>query len=173
MVDISNPQAYRSGSTADADLKEREDCLYNLQDPNLKVVHEKPEHRMMILMKAGGASNGAIAEAMDYTQAHVSQILRQPWAVSRILDEIRKRGDDGAQGLLREQVVDSILTLVEIRDDPSATHAVRSDACKYFINRQFGLPNQPIIHTQKDFSKLSDDDLMRIAVGESATTVQN
>ena len=57
--------------------------LFNAREPNLAIMHEKPEHRLLLWMKAQGASNREIAYQSGYTEAWLSQLFRQPWAQSR------------------------------------------------------------------------------------------
>jgi transcriptional regulator with XRE-family HTH domain len=159
-----NKQGYRnselSGSQCEADYKESEDALFNSKDPNLVIRHEKPEHRIVIFLKAQGKSNREIAARTGMTEAWVSQILRQPWARARLLTEIREAGRDGVNELLKGAVADSILKVIEIRDT-AEKESDQLSAAKDILDRFLGKPTQRVEShntnlniTPKDMSEL-------------------
>lgn len=115
-----NPQLYENSPLVGSSIEERvqEDPagFYNTKPPNLAILSEKPEHRMVIMLKLKGYSNKEIALSLGYTQSWVSQILRQPWAKDALLAEIRRMGRDELTELIRLEAVNSFQKVVEIRD---------------------------------------------------------
>lgn len=120
------------------------DKFFNSKPPEYGVKHEKPEHRVMIFLKAHGFSNLEIAEKTGYSPVMVSQILRQPWARERLITEISKSGRDVLSELIKGTGVDSVMTLVELRDDKNAPAAVRKACASDLIDRILGKPTQHI-----------------------------
>lgn len=122
--------------------------FFNSKDPNLAILHEKPEHRMVILLKAMGKSNNEIAERTGFTFPWVSQILRQPWARQRLLEEITKAGKDEMQELLKGASADSVHKLIKLRDSADSEQ-VQFAAASNLLDRFLGKPKQQIETTNK------------------------
>lgn len=112
------------------------------ENPNLAILDEKPEHRFILHLKAEGFSNKEVAEKMGYTQAWVSQITRQPWFRLQLVQVMREAGVDQIQQVLKANALDSVFTLVEIRDDPQAPKAVRKSAADSLLDRYLGKATQ-------------------------------
>lgn len=111
-------------------------------DPNLAILDEKPEHRLIVYLKAQGFSNKEVSDKTGYTQAWVSQITRQPWFRLRLVQELREAGVDQIQQVLKANALDSIFTLVDLRDDPQAPKAVRKACADSLLDRYLGKPTQ-------------------------------
>lgn len=173
-----NPQLYKTavgpsearhvvpGSAArDAHLKYRAAAnttqLHNDRDPNLVIKSEKPEHRIIIFLKAQGLSNVEIAERTGNSGPWIGQVLRQPWARQRLLEELDSLGRDAARELLAGQCVDSILTAVDLRDNPKTPPGVRLAAANSLLDRHLGKPVQhveSVAHKGMDLSNVEDID---------------
>lgn len=116
--------------------------LFAEKDPNLAILHEKPEHRTILWMKARGHSNRECAHATGYTDAWVSQITRQPWFRTLLLKAMNDLGADGVDALLKGAAADSVLKLIEHRDKAPA--AVSKSACDSLLDRFLGKPAQKV-----------------------------
>lgn len=112
------------------------------EDPNLAILDENSKHRGIVYLKAQGLSNKEVALKTGYTQAWVSQITRQPWFRLRLVQELREAGIDQIQQLLKSNALDSIFTLVDLRDDPQAPKSVRKSAADSLLDRYLGKPTQ-------------------------------
>lgn len=156
---------YTSRSTEEAGPADTP--LYNesdIQNFAKGFVNEKYEHRIVAFLKAQGRSNKEIAELTGYHQSYVSQILRLPWVKDVIIDEIKRAGREEVQEILQASAVDSVLYLIETRDDTNAAHKDRIAAAKELLNRTYGAANQVItVREEVDMSKLSDAELAKIA----------
>jgi hypothetical protein len=143
-----NRQLYRnsplSGSTIEQDYLERPDAFHNSKLPNLAINHEKPEHRLIIYLKASGKSNREIAKRTGYAETHISQVLRQPWAREALLRELRAAGTSELDAILSANAADSLYTLVEIRDNPEAKSSDRITAANSLLDRFLGKPTQHV-----------------------------
>lgn len=132
----------RDASVSD-DLERRTDGLYNSKEPDFGIMHEKPEHRIIILLKAQGHSNTEIAKLTGYTIPWVGQILRQPWAKVRLLEEINVAGRDTVQGLLQGAAADSIYKIIALRD-AAEEEGVQLRASQDLLDRYLGKATQHI-----------------------------
>lgn len=119
------------------------DRLFNERPPNLAILHEKPEHRLLLWMKAQGASNREIARQSGYTEPWLSQLFRQPWAKDRLVQIMTDEGKDLVQGLLQSACADSIYKLMELRDGAESEQVQRS-AADSLLDRWLGKPRQTI-----------------------------
>lgn len=120
------------------------DKFFNDLKPNLAVLHEKPEHRYMIWLKARGSSNAEIAAQTGFTLAWVGQVLRQPWARQRLREELDKAGRDELSTLIKASAVDSVYTLIELRDNDNVPSAVRRASADSLLDRYLGKPTQRV-----------------------------
>lgn len=132
-----------SGSSCEADAESNPARFFNARPPNLAILHEKAEHRIIIMLKAQGKSNREIARVVGNTEAWISQVLRQPWARERLVEEITLAGRDSVNEILRGEVENTIFKLIEVRD----TATKQSDAIaasKEILDRFLGKPTQHI-----------------------------
>jgi hypothetical protein len=123
--------------------------LFSSEDntANFAIIHEKPEHRLIVYLKARGLSNKEVSEKTGYSQAWVCQICRQPWFRLRLVQELREAGLNKVAKLLESSALDSIFTILEIRDDPTAPKAVRRACADSLLDRFLG---KPTVHVEHD-----------------------
>src|ERR1035438_3683488 len=67
---------------ADSEPTAPAEGFFNQKDPNLAILHEKPQHRLLLLLKMSGRTNTEIAKESGYTGPWLSQLFRQPWATA-------------------------------------------------------------------------------------------
>lgn len=120
------------------------DNFHNAKPPSLEIIEEKPEHRLMVFLKAQGLTNGELAERMNYSHAQVSQITRQPWWRARFAEECKIAGRDAIEAFLKGEALPSLEALVEIRDNPEEKGSARVAAANSILDRAFGKPTQHI-----------------------------
>jgi hypothetical protein len=140
----NNPLSSDAVVSAEATDPDRLFQASEVNPPNFAVLSEKPEHRIIIYLKAQGLSNKEIAERTGYTQSWVCQICRQPWFRLRLVHELHEAGVDAVQTVLKATALDSVFTLIDIRDDPTTPKAVRSQNCERLLDRYFGKPTQRV-----------------------------
>lgn len=161
-------QAVESGSRPQV---ERSEEFFNKKEPGYGIIHEKPEHRVVIFMKARGHSHKEIAEATGYTKEWVGQILRQPWAQDALVREINDAGRDELSTIIEGAAKDSLFSLIELRDDENAPASVRANTAQYLVDRFLGKPKQSIEQKIGDINKASDEQLLHIATSASSAGV--
>lgn len=135
-----NPQLFENNPVAgeQSELVSRPDCFSNTRPPNLGIQEEKFQHRMVILLKAKGLSNNDIAAQVGMTYPWVSQILRQPWAKTALLEMLKVGGADIIGERLRAESMECIERVVELRDSASAPAAVKLAAANTLLDRFLG-----------------------------------
>lgn len=140
-----NRQLYENsqfpGSDVELALLESEDRFHNTKLPNLAIIHEKPEHRIIVYLKAEGHTNREIAAKMGYSEAHVSQITRQIWFQRRLIQELKTTGRDNLNSFLKVQAEESLMTLVHLRDH-AKSEQVRVASAVNLLDRFLGKPVQ-------------------------------
>ena len=143
--------------------------LFNDRPPLVVIKTEKPEHRLVILLKAQGYSNLEIAEKIGYTPVMVSQILRQPWARKRLLEEMNASGRTEIAKILAASAADSVFTLIELRDSEDAKPTDRIRAATTLLEHFIGRPTEHVEHsvsTAPPIAALADIDAELAAIAK-------
>jgi hypothetical protein len=138
-----------------------DNALVGDHDPQLFYKTEKPVHRTMVNMAGVGYTTREIAEFTGYDIKTVSNVLRQPWARERLITEAKKTVQDEMKEFLESEVLPSLHTLKEVRDDVEARRSDRITASNSLLDRFLGKPVQPISENQKPPSELSDEELRK------------
>lgn len=127
---------------------------------------EKWEHQVIGYLKAQGHSNMEVAEITGYCPIAVGQIVRLPWVMDLIAEEIRKRGGDAVQAVLSGAILDTVQFLIDVRDNEKAGLRERLSSAKQLLDRALGAATQSIVHIDgsKQLENLSDDELAKIVL---------
>lgn len=112
--------------------------------PNLAILKERPEHRIILYLKTQGKDNREIAAQTGYGYQWVCQIVRQPWFRKAFVEMVEEAGKDATEEFLRGETLNSLHVLVEIRDNPDAKEASRVAAANAVLDRALGKPTQHI-----------------------------
>lgn len=151
-------------AASEAGYASAENRLFGDQNPSYTVKHERPEHRIIIFLKAQGHSNVEIATLTGFTTVMVGYVLKQPWARMRLIHEIEQSGRDGVHELLKGAVNDCVLTLIDIAGDQEAKRSDRIAASNSVLDRYLGKPtvrvestNTNVTATMSDVKKMQDE----------------
>lgn len=137
--------------------------LFNQRSPAYFLQAERPEHRIIIYLKAEGYSNLEIADKVGWTPAGVANIVKQPWAAKRIVEIIQQKGGDAVQQLLQGSAVDMVQRLITEANEAQCSRD-RITAADKVLDRIYGKPNQSIVHHKgTDLNRLSDEELAKLA----------
>lgn len=137
-----NRQLYGNSSLAGSVMEELSlDSLHGAKLPNLAIEHEKPEHRLILILKFQGLSNTEIAKQTGYTDSWISQICRQPWFRVRLMGMFEEAGQDALQKLIEVEAPNSLQTLVVLRDS-AESEQVRASCAIHILDRHMGKPTQ-------------------------------
>jgi transcriptional regulator with XRE-family HTH domain len=135
--------------------------LFNQQEPNVQIKHERMAHRQMAWCVGAGYTQGEIAEKFGYSQSWVSQICRQEWFQSLVLEEITKTGRSVVDELVKNAAPGSVLKLIELRD-AGKSEAVQFNASKELLNRYMGNTTTVIRHEENEASKDPVEEVERL-----------
>jgi DNA-binding transcriptional regulator LsrR (DeoR family) len=76
-------------------------------EPKYLLDKEDPRHRVIILMKAKGATNKDVAEALGICTQTVANTLKQPWAQALLVKMIHKKGEAELEKLMQVYAKDA------------------------------------------------------------------
>lgn len=117
----------------------RPDALVNDIPAHHAILKESPRHRVILMMTLRGASPKEIAETLDISRQTVYNIRKQPWFRTLFVKMAKEFGRDAVEALLESEVLPSIETLREIRDEaPRASD--RRAAADSLLDRFLGKP---------------------------------
>lgn len=117
--------------------------LYGARVPG-KRKYEQPWHRAAAMMLAAGRTKGDVAAALDKDQATISLLLRERWFQQNLIEEMRENGGKDIMEMFKSESMNSLLTLIEIRDNAKASPAVRAAAARDILDRHLGKPTQRV-----------------------------
>jgi len=122
-------------------------------------IKEKPWHRALAYLAAQGLNareqcekfggqfddhtNQYIAGSGQYAYSTILQINRQPWFKQRVIDSLREAGADMLGAWLESEVMPSLETLKNLRDNASTPATVRLASSRELLDRFLGKPTQP------------------------------
>lgn len=142
-----------------------DDAFSNDVDPVRFRVRERPVDRRMCELAINGYTTKEIAATLDVTTTTVSNTLRQPWARERMIKRMRMTANEEIRELLEAAAPQAVKRVIQ-RAEEHAGDKLGADADAEILNRFLGRPVQPITNPDpKDFGKLSDAELERIAAG--------
>lgn len=106
---------------------------------------EKPWHKMAATMFATGkVTIKAVAASCGVTQAAVSTLLKNPWFQKTVIQLMEDANGPSVLDLFKAEQINSLLTLVEIRDDAKAPSNTRRQSAVDILDRAMGKPIQRI-----------------------------
>ena len=162
-----NKQLYKNSGLAElfaadgGDDDSRARGFFNPRNPNLAIIHEKPEHRLLLLCKLQGASNREIAAQSGYTEPWISQLFRQPWAQRLLSEMMHEAGLDEVRALLKEAQVE-LRANARRSAQRSKSSGERSNArrASNLLEQYSGKPTQRVVVNSA--KPLSSDDLANL-----------
>lgn len=117
--------------------------LHGTPDPLRELDREKPWHRPAMTMFSLGATVREVAKAFDKSEPTVSNALRQPWFQDQLVTIMEAEGKD-IMTLFRAEAFNSLVTLVETRDNDKVSPAVRVSCARDILDRAHGKALQRI-----------------------------
>lgn len=111
--------------------------LHGAQDPDFNILHEKPEHRAILLLKMQLMTNKEVSEKTGYSQPWISQVCRQPWFRQRLLSMLHAEGLDPIQAILKPAAEDSIFRVMDLAEN-AASETVKLAANREILDRYLG-----------------------------------
>lgn len=105
---------------------------------------ETARDRLIVMMKAQGMSDRAIAEQLNMNHSVVSNICRQPFARRLIIKTIEEEGRDKISTIVNGALEDSFATVIDIMSDEKSGPRARLSAAQIIQDRVMGKPKQYI-----------------------------
>jgi hypothetical protein len=104
---------------------------------------EAPWHLSAAYMYAMGSCNSEIAKAHDKSPQAVSNLFHQPFFQERVTAIMAENRRD-VMDLFKDERINSLMTLVAIRDNENAPPVARVQAARDILDRAMGRPAQRI-----------------------------
>jgi hypothetical protein len=104
---------------------------------------EAPWHLSAAYMYAMGSCNREITDAHDKSPRAVSNLFHQPFFQQRVTTIMAENRRD-VMDLFKAERINSLATLIEIRDNPETPASVRAMCCKDILDRSLGKAVQRI-----------------------------
>jgi hypothetical protein len=141
-----NGQSTAPASELSPEAQTNVGTLHGSRPPVWEVQSEQPWHRIAAYLFATGCTScRQVAEIIgDITEKTVQNLLRNKWFQERVTKLLAENGGKDIMALLRAEQFNSLIVLVEIRDDTKMPPAVRSGICKDILDRTLGKPIQRI-----------------------------
>ncbi len=132
------------------------DQLHGTRPPQWDVLTEQPWHRIAAYFFATGCTScKQVAELLgDVNEKTVRNLLRQKWFQERVTKLLAENGGKDIMALLRAEQFNSLVVMIELRDDTKTPHPVRAGICRDILDRTLGKPVQRIETTE---TPTSDD----------------
>lgn len=96
------------------------------------------------MFAAGAVTQKEVAEAFGVSLPTVANLLRQQWFQERVTQLMQERGGRDVMELFRAEQFNSLLTIIEIRDDTKVSSNVRAVCARDILDRTLGKPVQRV-----------------------------
>lgn len=131
-------------------------------EPNYQLAKEQPWHRYALhLMARAKMSATEVAKIVGCSPATVRNLTKQSWFREKYDQLVSNRADSLYQQLLEGEDVHSLLTMIELRDNPEAPAAVRAKCAFDIIDRMHGKAVQTVHSTNTIVNKKDDIESMQ------------
>jgi hypothetical protein len=138
------------------DVQVNPDHLHGTRPPQWDLEVEQPWHRIAAYLFATGCTScKQVAEIIgDINEKTVRNLLRQKWFQERVTKLLAENGGKDIMALLRAEQFNSLVVMIDIRDDAKNPPVVRAGICRDILDRTLGKPVQRIETAE---SPTSDD----------------
>lgn len=116
-------------------------------EPTREIQRERPIHRLAACLCAAGMSFREVARRLNVSEVTVGNWFRQKWFQEFVDEEIRIAGLDPLKNLLQGAAKDSVITLIELRDDHKVSPSVRAKCASDLLDRAYGKAPAQVHHT--------------------------
>lgn len=105
---------------------------------------EQPWHRLAATLLASGKSQKETALLCEVSTGSVRKLFGTPWFQKMVIELMEANGQNDLMALFKAEVLNSHITLVELRDNPQVSPTVRASIATGFIERIYGKATQRI-----------------------------
>jgi hypothetical protein len=110
---------------------------------NWELQKEQAWHKVAAILYALGASQAQIARELGRTPQAMCNLIRQPFFQSRVAEIMAENSRDIME-LFKAERINTLATLIELRDNPETPASVRAMICKDLLDRVLGKAVQRI-----------------------------
>jgi hypothetical protein len=106
--------------------------------------HEQPWHRTAAYFFAMGDTSKNVALKLGKSQPAVQNLLRQPWFQKLVTQLMAENGNRDISKLFQAEQLNNYCTLVEIRDSPDTSAAIKLKCAEVMLDRSMGKATQRV-----------------------------
>lgn len=129
---------------------------------NKTIKHEKPWHRYALHLSARAKYSATeISNIIGVSADQVRTLFKQPWFQDQYNTLVSGRADTIYESLLEGEDINSLLTLVELRDSPNVKPATRAACAFDILDRMKGKAVQRTLSVSTNLKQTSDIDAMK------------
>lgn len=140
---------------------------------NKTIKHEKPWHRYALHLAARAKYSATeIAEIIQVSADQVRVLFKQPWFQEQYNTLVSGRADSIYESLMEGEDINSLLTLVELRDSPNVKPATRAACAFDILDRMKGKAVQRTLSVSSNIKQSSDIDKMKEELARLETEEQ-
>lgn len=109
--------------------------------PRIEIKHEKPEHKLIMFLRAKGQSQVEVSELTGYSLASISLLESQPWYQTQLAEEIHSAGREILESTLETYALPALQKLNKLAHG-AKSETVQAGACVNILDRFLGKPLQ-------------------------------
>lgn len=120
--------------------------FHGVKPPSYVVRKERAQHRLAAYLCCQGLSQTEIARRLGVQICTVSTWWRTPWFQDFVKEEMSLAARDTLSSVIKGAAVDSVFTLITLRDDKTTPAGVKRACCSELLDRAMGKAPQTV-HT--------------------------
>jgi hypothetical protein len=124
---------------------------------------EQPRHRVILEQLIAGYTPKEVAANLNCGRELVRNTFRQTWANDYMIERIQKTAGQEIREMLEKAAPQAVGRVIELAENAKGTK-LGLDADLQILERYLGKAAQPVTVEPKDFDKLSDAELEKIAL---------
>lgn len=121
-----------------------DDKFMGVKEPMWDLDKEQPWHRMAAFAFALGATCKDVAQRLGKSEPAVQNLLRQKWFQKEVTQIMAEYGARDVMDMFRAEQFNSLVTLVEMRDNVRVPAAARITCARDILDRALGKPVQRV-----------------------------
>jgi hypothetical protein len=121
-----------------------DDRFMGVKDPMWELNKEQPWHRWAAFAFALGANIKDVANKLGKSEPAVQNLLRQPWFQKMVNTLMAECGARDIMQMFQSETFNSLVTLIELRDNPRVPAHARMQCAKDILDRALGKPVQRV-----------------------------
>jgi hypothetical protein len=121
-----------------------DDKFMGTKEPMWELSREMPWHRAAALAFALGATCRDVARQLEKSEPAVQNLLRQKWFQTQVTTMMAEYGARDVMELFRAEQFNSLITLIELRDNPRVPSSSRIACARDILDRALGKPVQRV-----------------------------